>query len=55
MAAGLWGFGDLRREVAEVTPPEPAWISVYREGYARYRELYERLKDFYPKLWRLYA
>uniref|UniRef100_A0A7C2G4G1 Carbohydrate kinase n=2 Tax=Thermus TaxID=270 RepID=A0A7C2G4G1_9DEIN len=55
VAAGLWGFGDLRREVAEVTPPEPAWIPVYREGYARYRELYERLKDFYPKLWRLYA
>ncbi|MDW8018241.1 MAG: FGGY family carbohydrate kinase [Thermus sp.] len=55
VAAGLWGFADLRREVAEVTEPEPTWIPPYRELYGVYREVYQRLKDLYPRLGGGYA
>ncbi|TFU15078.1 carbohydrate kinase [Thermus tengchongensis] len=50
VAAGLWGFMDLKREVLDATEPEAAWIPIYREGYGVYRELYLRLKDLYPRL-----
>lgn len=55
VAAGLWGFQDLRREVAGVTEPEAAWTRVYRELYPLYRETYRRLKDLYPRLGGTYA
>ena len=50
VATGLWGYGDLRRRVEEVTEPEAAWIPVYRHLYGLYRELYGRLKDLFPRL-----
>lgn len=55
VAAGLWGFADLRREVAGITEPEAEWTFSYRRFYPLYRELYQRLKDFYPKLGGSYA
>ncbi|GAB5602344.1 FGGY-family carbohydrate kinase [Thermus sp. FJN-A] len=55
VAAGLWGFQDLKREVAGVTEPEVGWTQVYRELYPLYRETYRRLKDLYPKLGGAYA
>lgn len=50
VAAGLWGFQDLKREVAGLTEPEPGWTPVYRHLYPLYREVYRRLKDLYPSL-----
>lgn len=54
-AAGLWGLGDLRREVGSVDEPDPNWERVYRELYGVYRETYLRLKDIYPRLGRAYG
>ncbi|MBW6395887.1 FGGY-family carbohydrate kinase [Thermus sp. SYSU G05001] len=55
VAAGLWGYGDIRRRVEEVTEPVGEWVPVYRELYEVYRELYGRLKDLYPRLGGKYA
>lgn len=55
VAVGLWGFRDLKREVAGVTEPEPGWVPAYRTLYPLYREVYLRLKDLYPRLGGGYA
>ena len=50
VAVGLWGFQDLKREVAGLTEPEPGWTPIYRHLYPLYHEVYRGLKDLYPSL-----